>query len=173
MNQPTQTQANVAPFVATLYRLLTYVEICALIGAAIGFAMLYVAMEGALEILNVALSILAMVFFLKGYEKRPEPELKEGEPKAGFVDLLATRIIPKTGWIACAVTTVAILFTILNLKGKDEMLMIGCATLTAALVLVGLFIVTKPDRAIALMPLVYRAAPLWLVGAYLFMSRLG
>jgi uncharacterized membrane protein YfcA len=171
MNQFAQTR--VSPFTTVIFKVLGYVEVVALAGAAVGFAMLYISMEGALEILTVALSVLAGVYFLRDYNPRPMPEQKGDEPKAGFFELLGGTIVPKVGWIACSVTTVGILFRLLGLKGNEEMLMIGCTTLTVVLFLLGIFIVSKADRATGLMPLVYRALPLWLVGVYLFMNKPG
>jgi len=171
MNQT--TTPAVSPFIAIIFRLLNYIEIIALIGTALGLALLYASLPGAQEMLMIFLSVLSAVFFLKGYEPRPVPEQKDGEPKLGFIDLLALQIVPKVAWIGCAVATTGILFRILNLKGNGELMMIGCAVLTAALLLVGIFIVSKPERSVGLMPLVYRAAPLCLVGYYLLMSEPG
>ena len=168
MNQT--TQPRVTPFTGVIFRLLNYIEMIALVVAAVGFAMLYTSMEGAPEMLMVALSTLAGVFFLKGYQPPPVQEQKADAPKPGFIDLLGTTIVPKVGWIACAVGTTGILFRILNLTGNQEMLMIGCTVLTIALVLIGIFTISKPERASGLMPLVYRAVPVCLIGVYLFMK---
>jgi hypothetical protein len=165
-----QTTTQTSPFAAAIFKLLNVVELIAFAVAGVGFAMMYAGMEGAPEILMPALSVLAATFFLGGYQPRPAPPQKEGEPKAGLIELLGSTIVPKVGWIGCSVMTVGILFRILNLKGNQEMLMIACAILPAALLLTGIFVVSKPERSAALMPMVYRAVPLCLAGLYLFMS---
>ena len=170
MKQLTQTQTQVSPLMALIFRLLNQIEMIALIGTAVGFAMLYAEMAAAPDTLMIGMSVLSATFFLKGYDPSLMPAQNEGDQKPGFVELLALKIIPKTGWIACAMATVGILFVVLKLKGSAEMLMIGCSALTAVLVLIGLFVALKPDRSALLIPLTYRAVPLWLMGGYLFMN---
>ena len=172
MNQSTQTQARVSPLMAVIFRLLNYVEIIGLAAAGVGYAMLYSSMRGAPEILTISLSVLAAVFFLRGYQP-PAPQQKDGDDAQllGFSDLLSATILPKVGWIACSVATVGIQFRLLNLKGNDEMLIIGCSVLIIALFLSGILIVSKPERSAGLMQLVYRAVPLCMVGLYLFMNK--
>lgn len=172
MNQP--TTAPVTPFIATIFRLLNYLEIVAVVAAAVGFAMLYSSMEGAPEILMVALSTLAAVFFLRAYQPIDGPPSQienEGDRPTGQFGLLGARVAPKVLGIGSSITTIGILFSLLELKGAMEMLSIGCVVLPIAGVLVGFFMLSKPAWAGALMPLVYRAVAVWVVGIYLFLGN--
>jgi hypothetical protein len=169
MNQPTPP---VSPLMAIIFRLLNYIEIIAWALTGVGCAMLYSRTEGALEMLMVAMSVLSSVLFLRAYQPpNVPPALVENEsdrPK-GFFDLLGSTIAPKVMWIGSSVTVVGILFSLLKLKGAMEMLSIGCVMLPITAVLVGIFIVTRPAWAGTVMPPLYRAVPVWLVGVYLFM----
>jgi hypothetical protein len=153
---------------SVLFRALDTGEIITLIGIAVGLALLYMQQQVALQVLNIFMSVLAAIFFLRGYQ--PRSAANGDGPRPGFLELLAATIVPKVGWIGCAVVTIGILFYLLGLKGTQEMLMIGTLVLTAALALIGLFAIIKPDRVSGLMPLVYRAFPSWLVGLYLYLQ---
>ncbi len=171
MNQ--DTPIRVSPFMAAIFRLLNQVEIVALAATAVGFAMLYLGSKGATEILTISLSLLAAVFFLRSYKPidGPPSQLEnEKDRPNGMFGLLGAQVGPKVLGIGSAVIVIGILFWFLTLKGAMEMLSIGCTVVPIAGVLVAAFILTKPAWAPSLMPLFYRAVPVWLVGIYLFMN---
>ena len=119
-------------------------------------------------------NLLAGVFFLRAYKPNDGPpsmvENKSDLPTGTF-GLLGATVGPKVLGISCAVMLIGILFWFLNMTGAMEMLRIGCTTALISALLMGIFILSKPAWSATLMPLLYRALPVWIVGVYLFMSK--
>jgi len=162
-----------SPFMVMIFKLLNYIEILAVAATGAAFAMIYVEMSGGLELLMISMSVLASVFFLRAYQPltAPPPQPgKENDQAKGFLELFCLVICPKVLGIGSSVTTVGILFMILKLKGAMEMLLIGCTVLPLAMAPIALYALSKPAWFGTLMPLLYRAVPLWLVGVYMLMS---
>lgn len=171
MEQNTNTP-RVSPFMLLIFKVLGYAEIIALIGTAIAIYMLYAKIPTALEIINLSMSVLAAVFFLRAYQPvdGPPPTKEDDRPK-GFTALLGQTIAPKVCWISSAINVVGIQFYLMGLKGAGEMLLIGVTAGGAAIALVGLFVATNNRWIPTLIPMFYRVIPTWLVALYLFMEK--
>jgi hypothetical protein len=148
-----------------LMRALFYVEFIAIGGTLVGAMFMYQKLDGGPEILMIFMSILAVVYFLKSYDR--VSSAGDSAPR-GFIDLLALTIIPKTSGIACAVGINGVLFSILKLNGAMEMLMIGTTVLSVAVVLSLIFILTRPNSSGHLVQWLYRSVPILLISAYFF-----
>jgi len=111
-------------------------------------------------LLNFILLGLAITFLLNAFK---QPEIRAGENKNfGFIDMFIGSIIPKALWIGTAVTTLGILFYIMNLgnNGFIKLLMIGCATITIASILgLSLSLIKSKEQLPVIIPLFYRALP--------------
>jgi hypothetical protein len=124
-----------------------------------------------LELLMVGMSLLSGVYFLNGYRPLEFPaDGRDDEAPRDFFHLLATSICVKAAWIACAAALIGALFRLLHLNGALEMLTVGCSVLAVSIVIMGIYAVTRPGGR-ALVPVLYRAIPVCLLGVYLFLNK--
>jgi hypothetical protein len=116
----------------------------------------------------IAVGGLAIIFFLQAYNAVPIPI---PPAQMGFPELLCFSIVPKVMWIAMSICTIGILFFLLDVsKGYAQMLLIGVTCLIICLLILGYFFLTRPNYVRVLTPVLYRAAPVLLVSAYLLLS---
>lgn len=124
-------------------------------------------------LLNFTLLGLAITFFLNAFQ---EQQLNEKRSKSyDFADIFVGLIIPKVLWVSTAITTLGILFYIINFgnSGYATVILTGIITLTIAGVL-GLIISTvkSQEQSSILTPLIYRALPALVYGCYiLYMNK--
>jgi hypothetical protein len=118
-------------------------------------------------VLNISLGGLAVTFFLYAY-KPLQIVRNEGE-LLGFSDLLATTILPKVLWISSAISTLGLLFYLLNLgnEGYKQMLLIGGSTIGIGLVLVAVFSAIGLKNIKIVSPVLLRAVPLLIFDFYI------
>ncbi|NOS56228.1 MAG: hypothetical protein HOP37_08215, partial [Cyclobacteriaceae bacterium] len=94
----------------------------------------------------------------------------EPDQRLGFMSLLGRTIAPKVLGIGSAVMVVGILFAVQQMKGSNEMLLVGSGSLAIAS-LVGLVSMASDETARKVIgPLLLRAVPLLLIGVY-FLSK--
>lgn len=147
---------------------LPWLEAIGLVLLVISGMMMLLKMQ-AQELLMIALSTLAITFFLKAH-RPPAMKIKEGEPQ-GFTSLLSLVILPKVLWIGASVATIGILFWLLHMNGSAEMLMIGGSTLAFGTVLLGALMMTgTEDLWTAYRPILFRIVPVLLMAIYILMS---
>ena len=151
MSEPTPS------FSSKLAALLAMAEKVLLALAILGLALKVMGQPGD-NVLMIALSGLAGVFFLSGF-RPPEVAATEGI-KLGFMDMLFSTIAPKIAGIGCAVATIGVLYTLLNMPGSKEMLQVGFAAATAASALIAVGLAQGNERARTLSPFLTRLLPL-------------
>jgi hypothetical protein len=151
-----------------LIRILPPVEIISLFGVLVGVGMRYMGMTNGDEVFLLFMSTLAAVYFLNAYIK---PATEESEGQEGFFYLLATSIVRKVAWIACAVVMMGALFLLFHLNGGLEMLYIGCSAVVAAILIMVIFLLKDSERSYLVMPTLYRAVPVCLLGIYLLTNK--
>jgi len=117
-------------------------------------------------LLMVSLGTLSTVFFL--YANAPPQGIDKTEQPMGFKELLTLLIIPKVLWISLAISTIGILFYFLNLKGYNEMLLIGGTSLLFALVLLAVLFLNGAKYLDAIRPVLMRAVTVLVIDIYIF-----
>ena len=154
------------PFVVRVLRkILGPLEIISLLVTIFGLAM------SNPESIMIGLSLLATTYFLMGYIPLDTPAPEKGdEPQRDFFHLLATSIAVKVSWIASAAALIGSTFRLLHLNGALEMLMVGCSALAIAILIMGIYAISRPGGR-AVVPVLYRALPVFLFGVYLFMNN--
>ena len=147
-------------------KLLPYFEKAFLATLIIGFALQLIGTEIPILFI-VSLAGLGVTFFLSAYIPL-DIEPTKGQ-QMGFNELLGLTILPKVLWISTAVTTIGILFYMLQLgnDGYQRMLYIGGSTIIIA-TLITLILWTIGTRYLnATYPVLYRAILTRLVGGYI------
>lgn len=123
-------------------------------------------------ILRIALTGLAVTFFLSAY--RPPEEIKERSENDtfGFSEMLALMIIPKVLWISSAVSAagIALYFFRFGNDGYKQALMIGILSIAACLVLLAFFLISGIKHLKSVTPILLRAVPALLAGLYFFFN---
>jgi hypothetical protein len=158
--------AEPVPFPSKLFSLLSILEKIAIVVALLGVAFNYLRFTGANMLLMIGLSTLAGVYFLTGF--RP-PEKADDEQKLGFAALLATTILPKVSWIACAVLVIGIQFHLLHLPGATQQLQIGALAGAAAAVIFGFLVSQGNEHAKSQIGVLYRLVPMLIITSYFLM----
>ena len=136
-----------------LSKLLKWIEIgCVLvIVVAIFFRLLSLPFSG--EILLVGLLTLATVYFLGSFRVVTH---NAATSKMGLADILPFTLT-KVMFIGISVLCIAYLFTILHLKGANEMMIVGLLTLILCVCISAVMISGKRDRMTILKPTLIRS----------------
>lgn len=119
------------------------------------------------QFLMIAMSTLAMVFFMYAYVPPQVDVTSERQP--GFRELLAYSIAPKVLWISMSVTTIGLLFYALGFPKMNwqQMLLIGTSSMgLSILIQMGMFVAGLPPTK-AFWRSLLRASPLFVVGVYI------
>jgi hypothetical protein len=116
----TQTQSAST---ARIQKYIPLIELILAVALVVGLTLTSKNIDKAITI--VALIGLAVTFFLRAYKPA---DSDPNEAPFGFMQLLGYMIIPKVLWISCAVMTMGIVFYFSQMKGIEEMLMIGGLT---------------------------------------------
>ncbi len=158
-------------FMTKLSGILPTIEKILLGGAAVGLIMKYQGLPGD-EILKISLSGLAGIYYLMGFMKPPQTEEAAAteEKKRGFLELLFSTIAPKVAWLSCSVSTIGVLFTLLNLAGSREMLMIGGSAAGLATLLIAVGLAQGNEKVKTISQVLYRLVPLLGISAYYLMQ---
>jgi len=159
-----------SPFVSKLKTYFPILEIVCIAGFVLGFLLKKQDYPIGGEIIMLSLSALAGIYFLSAY--LPPDARPEGEPdqRLGFMSLLGRTIAPKVLGIGSAVVVIGILFSVQQMKGSNEMLLVGSGSLAIAS-LIGLVSMASDETARKVVaPLLLRAVPLLLIGVY-FLSK--
>lgn len=135
---------------------------------AFGVGLVLQWMDVQTSILFIALFGLATIYFLGAYIPIDIPDNQE---QGGFVKLFSQVIAPKVLGISSAVCVIGILFYLTGLKGYQQMLLIGCASIAAASVVIFFSILKNEPARKALMPLLLRAIPLAIISFYILMTQ--
>lgn len=153
------------PLIVRLTKNLHWAERAFLIALALGTIMAYLKIDTG--VLRVSLVGLAVVFFLYAY--KPMDIVRGENEQLGFSDLLAVTILPKVMWISSAISTLGLLFYILDLgnEGYKNMLMIGGLTIGIAFVLLTIFLASGVKNLKMVTPILFRAVPLSLIDLYI------
>jgi hypothetical protein len=154
-----------APLMVRIARFLPWVEALLLIMLAVGWGMLYQALEVGLLI--ISLTGLTATYFISAY--KPIEIISNGKEKFGMKETLAWTILPKLCWISCAVSTLGWLLFFVDPEnvGYQNMLMIGALSIGSALVMIALLIATGVSQIKVLLPVMFRAVPLLSADCYL------
>ncbi len=134
----------------------------------LGLLLKYVNIDGK-PFMIISLSGLAGVFYLTAF--KPLGAELTAEEKQGFANLFATTMGPKLLGIGSAVLTIGILFYLMKFGGYKEMLMIGCGAVSLVLLGLGVVSLAGNKNIERLTPLLIRAIPLLLLGAYIFIKN--
>ncbi len=148
----------VSPFIERLSRLYPLVEIACV---AVIITALYAQSDWRDDALRIALSTLAVVFYLRAFV--PNKNIPEHQDR---LDLFFYTLLPKVLAISCAMCLIGFLFYILHLHGATEMLLIGTLTVCIGVVLGGLAAIKSPPAFTSLLPLVARALAVASLGVY-------
>lgn len=153
------------PLIVRLTKNLHWAERALLIALVIGTLLTYLKIDTA--VLSVSLIGLAVVFFLYAY--KPLDIVRAENEQLGFSDLLAVLILPKVMWISSAISTLGLLFYLLDLgnDGYKKMLMIGGLTIGIAVVLLTIFLASGVKNLKIVTPILLRAVPLLLIDLYI------
>jgi hypothetical protein len=142
----------------------------ALLGLAlIGLVLKYANLPWTM-VLTISLAGLTAVFFLSAFTPPDQQKLAENT-LLSFKDLLAFTIAPKVLGISCAVSAIGILFFLQNLKGHQQLVMIGGVSIAFGLLVLGYGFMTDTKNIRTMMPWVYRAIPLGCLDAYIFLQN--
>lgn len=163
--EPTTRTNPVHPLI---FKILGVLEILGLAAAIVGISLKHLQLPGADETLMIGMSVLSMAYFLMAY--KPPANTKSGAERRGFASLIVGTVLPRVAWIACSVSIIGMLFAILHLHGSGEMLMVGVSVLGVYTILAIYFIATGSEETPLLMSILYRAAPILVVGLYMFMN---
>ncbi|MBN8576086.1 MAG: hypothetical protein J0L66_04055 [Cytophagales bacterium] len=155
-----QPQANFGELLSKI--ILPKVHLIALLVAVTGIIFHYQQLAGAADILMIGLSTLAGVYFLSAFTVNNQPDNKHS-PRA----LLVLKLI----FMAASVAVIGILFTLLNLEGNQQMLLIGTGVLGIASIAGATLIVTNNSNLAILKRPLMVGIPLFLVALY-FMYKL-
>lgn len=161
--------AGRSPFVAQLYKYAPFIEGVLVTAFLAGIALKYfdVEEEAANQIILIALSALSVVYYLGAFAPPERKSDDEQKQPAGFAALFGRSIGPKFLGIGASVTTIAALFSIRHWNGSEEMLIIGTSSLAAATLLGFAVTINDEEGRTAIRPMLIRAVPLILIGAYL------
>lgn len=149
-----------------MQKIKTALEITFLLVAVTGIILKQVGIQVNVLIL-IGLLGLAGVFFLNAYS-RPQKKEQQNGPM-GFMELLASTILPKVIWIGMSVILIGILFYVMKM-GQDsylQMLYIGSLSTALAFVIMSISKATglKDDNTVA--PILLRAALLLIISVYI------
>ena len=161
-----ESSAVSAPLAAKIARFLNSAEMVLSSLLILGLLLPKVDIDSSIVIL-IAVGGLAIIFFLQAYAPFPIPIQKE---RPGFKELLCFTVLPKVMWIAASVSTVGILFFLLDISnGAVEMMTIGATSLAACLLVTGYFYISARQYIIPLIPVLYRAVPVLLITTYILL----
>ncbi|HEY4654223.1 MAG TPA: hypothetical protein VIH22_06900 [Cyclobacteriaceae bacterium] len=141
-----------------------------LIVLVLGIASTFVSSVGSL-IVNVSIAGLAMTFFL--YACKPLERGITASDESAFRDAVARGVVPRVLWISCAVSAMGVLFFLLrmNRESSERMLLIGCVSILAALLALGILRIGGTRHLNAVEPVLLRAVPLLLIDCYLLFGQ--
>lgn len=153
------------PLIVRLTKNLHWAERALLIALVLGTMLMYLKVDTG--VLSVSLIGLAVVFFLYAY--KPIEIVRDEKEQLGFSDLLAVTILPKVMWISSAISTLGLLFYLLDLgnDGYKNILMIGGLTIGIAVVLLTVFLSSGVKNLKMVTPILFRAVPLLLIDLYI------
>jgi hypothetical protein len=161
-----ESSAVSAPLAAKIARLLNSVEMVLSGLLILGLLLPKFDIDSSLVIL-IAVGGLAIVFFLQAYSPLPIPIQKE---QPGFKELFAFTVLPKVMWIGASVSTVGVLFFLLDISnGAFEMMTIGATSLAACMLVTGYFYISARHYIIPLIPVLYRVVPVLLITTYILL----
>ncbi len=159
-----------SPFISKLKSFFPIAEIACIAGFVLGFMLSKQDYTFGGDIVRYSLSVLAGIYFLTAYLPPDAPPSNEQDKPAGFLTLLGRTIAPKILGIGSAVMVIGILFAVQQMKGSNEMLLIGSGSLAIAS-LVGLVSMATDETARKILgPLLLRAVPLLVIGVYFLLN---
>jgi hypothetical protein len=150
-------------FIERVTKNLHWAERAFLIALAIGTILVFSKINSS--VLNVSLIGLAITFFLYAY--KPLNIVREENELLGFSDLLAVGILPRVMWISSAISTLGLLFYLMDNAGHKNMLMIGGLTIGISVVLLTIFLVSGVKNIKIVTPILFRAIPLLTIDIYI------
>ncbi len=162
MTQPQES------FSTKLYEKLQWIELALWIGAAIGLLLKWFTSYPSSNLILISLGSLSTILFLSAY--RPSNIVRSDEEKLGFMDLLCLSIAPKVLGISSAACLIGILFYLMHWAGYQQMLLIGSMSIAIGSTLLEAGLVMKVKHIKTVIPILYRAVPLMLIGFYLLWS---
>jgi len=152
--------------IKAIEKFLPLVEKVSVAAFAIGFVLKSMGNAMGDSIIIISLSALSVIYFLQSYTPLEIPSEANAESRIlGFNELLPRTIVPKVLGIGSSVTIIGILFTLLNMTGFRQMLIIGCSSLLAASFIAVIPLTNEATRN-ALQSRLIRAIALMLIGAY-------
>ena len=154
------------PLIVRITKNLHWAERLFLIGLAIGTVLTLSSIDSGVT--KVSLNGLAITFFLYAYKPIDIPRTDENE-QFGFSELLALQIVPKVMWISSAVSTLGLLFYLLDMgnDGYKRMLMIGGLTIGISILLFAFFLVSGVKYLKVVAPILLRSVPLLAIDLYI------
>jgi hypothetical protein len=111
---------------------------------------------------------VVVIYFLSAYKPSDLPT-DENNP-FGFSELLSLSILPKVMWINSAVLAIGILFYLLKNEGYKQMLMIGCLSMGAALLILLILFIARAKYLNNCASVLLRGIPLLAVAAYIMLK---
>jgi hypothetical protein len=144
-------------------RIFTRVEMILLGGTLIGFLVAFIDREMSVVILNVFMSFLTTTYMVRAIF----PGVSAPRTGHGFKDVIA-RLAPRGAWYGVACIMIGVTFVVIGFPTPPSVVEVGF-TLTVAS-LAAMFLVMPKPRS-ALMPVVYRAIPICIVGLYLLLNN--
>lgn len=156
-------------FTTKIFGQLERIELVFLAGAAIGLLLRFISFDAA-NLITLSLIGLAIVFFLSAY--RPSELVKNENEKLGFTDLLFSTMAPKILWISCSVSTIGLSFYLMGMKGYQQMLQIGSLSLAVGSLAIAAGMAMQVKHIEKVIPILYRAVPLMLIGFYLLWASI-
>ena len=128
--------------ISLLPKIVKWTEILGVALAGTGLLFKILNYPGFADLLMIGLMTLASTYFLSAYILFPGVDNKE---KKSLADLLPA-ILRKVMYIGLSVYWVAFLFTILHLKGANEMMVIGLGSLVIAAIVSMALVLGNRDR---------------------------
>ncbi len=156
-----------SPFITRIYKFFPMAEGVFLTAFAVGLVLQW--MDIQTSIIFISLLGLSTIYFLGAYA--PPLEIPGDEQPQGFNALLTRTIVPKVLGIGCSVVVVGVLFYLTSLKGFRQMLFIGTLTIIVSASIAIAAVLKSEVARKALMPLLLRAVPLGIIGAYILLTE--
>lgn len=154
------------PFGEMLNKVLDRAEALMFVLVIAGVACHFLGMSSANQVMVIAFSGLAIVFFLNAYRPPAAPTAEQADRK-DFFALLTQTILPKLLWISCAVGAAALAMVHMQAAAAayQQMFMIQGVAVVGCLIVVGLAS-AQGKNVQHLVPIIYRAIPLALAGGH-------
>ena len=153
------------PFIVRITKNLHWAEKAFVIALAIGTVLAYSKIDSSA--LNVSLIGLAVPFLLYAY--KPLDIVRDENEPLKFSEIFALTILPKVMWISSAVSTLGLLFYMLELgnDGYMKMLMIGGLIIGIAVVILTIFLASGVENLKSVTPILLTAVPLLFIDSYI------